>query len=273
LAAALLSPTTAEAAVPGPVVIDFTGDTPGAVPNGYSSPDAADVLFFDTNGADLFVLDGGAQSHGQSIRARPDDASAVEIRLAHPSNSIKMGFGNDDPAAADVTDQAQLTVFRGATQVGQVLVNVNANDVMDQTIAFDGKLFNRAQFQYVDAAQVPLDLIEIVDDIKLGALCTIVGTSGNNNLNGTAGKDVICADAGVDVIKGNGGADLIYAGSGNDRVNAGRGGDKVFGGPGRDNLSGRGGQDILNGGLHRDTCDGGTQKDKAISCEVKSHFP
>jgi Ca2+-binding RTX toxin-like protein len=231
------------------------------------------VLFFDTTGADLLVYDAGQESHGLGLGTFPDDASALEIRLANPTNSIKLGFGNDDPSVADVTDQAQLTVFRGANQVGQALVNVNANDVMDQRIGFSGKLFNRAQFQYVDAAQVPLDLIEVVDDIKVGALCTVVGTSGANHLNGTAGKDVICGDAGADVISGRGDDDLIYSGPGADTVSGGGGGDKILGGKGRDNLSGNSGHDILNGGAKRDVCNGGRQTDRAISCEVRVHIP
>jgi Ca2+-binding RTX toxin-like protein len=273
LAAALLSPTPAQAAVPSPVVINFTGDTPGGKPNGYASPASPDVLFSDTVGADLDVYDAGVESHGLGLGTFSDDASALEIRLAHPSNSIKLGFGNDDASVADVTDQAQLTVFRGATQVGQVLVNVNANDVMDQTIGFSGRLFNRAQFQYVDAAQVPLNLIEVVDDIKVGALCTVVGTSGANHLTGTAGKDVICGDAGSDVISGLGDDDLIFSGPGADTVSGGGGGDKILGGKGRDNLSGNSGHDSLNGGAKRDTCNGGTQTDQAISCEIKSNIP
>jgi hypothetical protein len=275
LAAAVLSPAApAHAAVPGPVVINFTGETTGAKPNGYSTAAQPNMLFFDTIGANLQVQDFTPQSHGPALVVFGADASAMEIRLPNPTNSIQLAFGNDDPNLSNTTDQAQLTVFRGATQVGQVLVNFNANDVMDQKIAFSGKLFNRAQLSYVDAAQLPLGaLAEIVDDIKLGPICTVVGTSGGNHLNGTAGKDVICADAGADVISGRGGADLIYAGAGNDRVNAGSGGDKVIGGKGRDNLKGSSGPDLLNGGLQRDACDGGTQKDKAISCEVKSHFP
>lgn len=272
-AAALLVPAPAQAAVAGPIVIDFTAETTGAKPNGYATAAAPEVLFYDTLGADLLVYDAGGESNGLALGTFSDDTSALEIRLASPSNSISMGFGNDDPNVADVTDQAQLTAYRGATQVGQVLVNVNADDAMNQTISFSGALFNRVQFQYVDAAQAALNLIEVVDDIKIGPLCTIVGTSGNNRLTGTPGNDVICADAGIDTVNGRGGDDLIYGGAGADTVNGGAGNDKIYGGGSRDKLYGGDGRDYLDGGVQRDSCDGGRGRDKGVSCEVKTRIP
>lgn len=72
-------------------------------------------------------------------------------------------------------------------------------------------------------------------------LCTIVGTSGNDNLQGTPGKDVIC---------GLGGNDQVY--------DAGNGNDIIDGGAGNDDLHGRGGSDIIFGGSGNDTIDGGS---------------
>jgi Ca2+-binding RTX toxin-like protein len=274
VAATLLAPMAAQAAVAPPIVIDFTGETENySTPNGYATAAAPGVEFYDTVGADLAVYDAGAESNGMALGVFSDDASALEIKLPGPSNSISMRFGNDDPRVADVTDQAQLTAYRGATQVGQVLVKVNANDAGDQTISFSGRLFNRVQFQYVDAAQVPIGLIEVVDDIKIGPLCTIVGTAANNRLTGTAGNDVICADAGADTVNGRGGDDLIYAGAGADSVSGGGGNDRILGGSGRDQLSGGDGRDYLDGGVQRDRCDGGRGLDKGVSCEVKTRIP
>jgi len=291
LAATFLSPVpAADAAVPGPFVVDFTGETPGAVPNGYATAANPGVLFFDTSGADLRIYD-NVETHGPGMLALSDDASALEIRLAGPTRSIRLAFGNDDPFVADVTDQAQLTLFRGAVQVGQVTKNVNANDLMDQTIGFTGKLFNRVQFQYVDAAQAPLALAEVVDDIRFTPLCTVTGSAASNRLTGTPGRDVICAEGGNDIVRGLGGADLIYSGPGNDRVSGGGGGDVIFGdngadriaggpgadriagGRGADRLVGGGGPDALNGGLQRDTCNGGPARDRGPGCEVKIFIP
>jgi len=278
-----LATTSAEAVTPSKVTVSFTSDTAGAKPNGYASPDSPAMLFFDTSGADLRVADFGAQSHGQAIGAFPDDPSALEIRFTNPTTALSLAFGNDDPGVANATDQAQLTLFRGAAQVGQVEVNLNANDTMDQTIAFRaGPLFNRAVFQYVNAAGTPLNLIEIVDDIAVNPLCTVSGNSGDNVLIGTAGDDVICGDAGNDRITGLGGNDLIYPGDGNDTTIAGSGNDTVIdsfgrdflnGGAGRDDLRGAVGKDQLVGGPGRDRCDGGPNRDRAKTCEVKISIP
>lgn len=249
-----LTGAPATAAVRGPIAINFTGEPSGAKANGYSP--AGGVTFTDTIGADLVVNDFGGQSNGQGLAVLSDDSSALAIALPNPAMSISLAFGNDDPGVVNATDLASLTLFRGATQVGKVLKNVNANDLMDQRIRFSqGKLFNRAVFQYVDAAESPKNLIEIVDDIKVGPICTVVGTRGNDNLNGTSGRDVICASGGRDTIKAGNRDDLIFAGAGRDRVFGGRGGDRLLGGDGRD------------------YCNGGAGRDSAKSCEVKERIP
>jgi Ca2+-binding RTX toxin-like protein len=193
--------------------------------------------------------------------------------LAKPATAISLAFGNDDPNVTDTSDQAKLTLYRGAAEVGEVSVNVNANDLMDQRIAHHGAVFNRATFQYVNAADVPKNLIEIVDDIVVGPLCTVVGNNNNNNLVGTSGRDVFCAEGGSDTIRGLGGDDLVYAGSGSDEVRAGAGADTVVGAAGRDRLSGGSGRDHLNGGTGRDHCNGGPGADTATRCEVKRRIP
>ncbi len=292
---------SATSATPPPIEITFTGEAPGAKPNGYASAEAPEVLFHDTSGAGLSVSDPGVESNGLAILVLPDDTSALEIRLAGPTTAVEMAFGNDDPNVVDATDQAQLTVFRNASQVGQVTVNVNANDEMDQTIRYaGGRLFNRAVFQYVDAAGVPLNLIEVVDDITLNPLCTISGNAGNNVLVGTPGPDVICGDSGHDTIRARGGNDIVYPGPGRDFTNAGggndtvidssgrdtinggggnddvrgaSGNDKVNGGKGKDKVNGGPGKDTLNGGPGKDRCDGGIGKDTAKKCEKKRRIP
>ena len=291
-AGGLVSAGSASAAVATPFTVNFTGDTAGAKPDGFHSAGAPQVFFYDTVGADLYLADFGNQSHGQALAVHSDDASALEIRLGAPTNAIRMAFGNDDATAVNTSDQAELKLYRNSTLVSQVDVNVNANDLMDQTIAVSGQaLFNRATFQYVDAAGDPVNLIEIVDDIAVNPLCTIVGNSGNNHLVGTGGNDVICGDAGNDTISGAGGDDLIYGGpgadhvtggAGNDVLNGGTGRDELYGGKGRDvlyggkardYLNGGNGRDQLYGGTSRDSCDGGPGHDTGTSCQVHTRIP
>ena len=252
LGALVALPGEANATTPTPTTVTFTGESPGARPNGYATAASPGVLFFDTAGSNLGVLDFGNQSHGNGLEVGGDDTSALEIRLTGPTTGISMAFGNDDPSVVNGTDQAELSLFRGATRVAQVDVNVNANDVMDQTIGISGQaLFNRATFQYVDGAGVPKNLIEIVDDVKVNPVCTIAGDAGANVLNGTLHRDVICGDSGNDTISGRGGNDLLYPGPGRDTSNGGPGADTILDGTGNDHVNGSSGADDLRAGRAR----------------------
>jgi Ca2+-binding RTX toxin-like protein len=79
-----------------------------------------------------------------------------------------------------------------------------------------------------------------------GAVCTIVGTAGNDRLRGTAGNDVICGLGGNDIISGLGGNDTIDGGKGNDTIDGGAGNDVLIGGAGNDKLVGGSGSDIAS---------------------------
>jgi hypothetical protein len=85
-----------------------------------------------------------------------------------PACAISVDFGNDDPAFSNPGDEAVLTVFDGATQVGQVSVVMNRNDTMDQTISISllgsGVFFDRATLLY-DVTTV--GLIEMLDNIVI----------------------------------------------------------------------------------------------------------
>jgi Ca2+-binding RTX toxin-like protein len=262
-ASGLFTAGAAHAATPAPLVVNFTGDTPGAKANGFVSAGVPQVFLYDTIGSELYVSDYGSQSHGLAISVGGDDASALEIRLSAPTNGISLGFGNDDPSVVNGSDLARLTLFEGTTQVGRVDVNVNANDAMDQTISATSEaIFNRAVLQYVDAVGTPKNIIEIVDDITINPLCTVVGTPGDDNLAGTAGSDVICGDAGDDTISGADGDDLIYGGAGSDTVSGGSGVDTIFGESGDDQISADSGNDVVQGGNGNDTLSGGVDGDQ-----------
>lgn len=288
----LVAPTAAVAALPVPSTVTFTADAPGLKGEPYVSPEFAGVRFSKTPGSVLEVADFGVASHGQALRTPTIPEAAIEMRLTGPTTSLSFAFGGDDPTLVDATDLAQLTIFRGATQIDQVDVNLNANNVMDQRIGYaGGRLFNRVVFQYVDAAGVVKNVHEIVDDIEIAPLCTIAGGPANNVLVGTPAADVICGDTGKDVITGGRGRDLIYpgpgrdralggrandtilAGRGNDNVAGGRGADDLRGGPGRDRLSGNSGRDLLVGGTGKDTCIGGPNFDRSRSCAVRRSIP
>src|SRR5947208_15613811 len=59
-------------------------------------------------------------------------------------------------------------------------------------------------------------------DKCLGEIATIVGTSGDDDLNGTEGRDVVSLGSGDDVFDGLGGDDLVYLHrNGQDRCRSG----------------------------------------------------
>jgi hypothetical protein len=84
--------------------------------------------------------------------------------------------------------------------------------------------------------------------------CTIVGTTGDDQLVGTAGPDVICGLAGNDTLIGNGGGDVLRGDRGADVLIGGPGADTLIGGRGNDVLHGGRGVDALNGGAQTDQC-------------------
>jgi hypothetical protein len=100
-----------------------------------------------------------------------------------------------------------------------------------------------------------------------GKAATIMGTSGDDEIQGTAGDDVIVAGDGNDLIGGNEGNDLICGGPGVDAISGGlsatdsddpdgfgpmppidSGDDLLDGGPGTDRVTGTGGDDRVFGG-------------------------
>jgi Ca2+-binding RTX toxin-like protein len=263
--------------------IDFSEETVGFKPNGYSTADAPEVFFSSTHG-DLSV-DDFAEGNGRSIAAFSGGSSngGIEIRTSTPTASISVAFGNDDPGIAPVGSRAVMTLFRNGTEVAETSVLMNRNDEADQVLTqVKGPIFNRAVIVYVDGADSPTTLAEVVDDIRVGPLCTIWGTESRNILNGTGGADVLCGAGGNDSIDARGGNDLVFAGPGADTVDAGRGLDTVIGGLGRDILLGRAGadhltgaegRDRLNGGAGTDRCNGGPDRDTAEDCENRISIP
>ncbi len=265
--ASLAVPSAVSAATAPPkITIDFAGDAAGAVPNGFTSVASPSVSFYDTMGADLAIFDAGdSQTHGQSLIVNGDDASALQIRLAHPTTALSLAFGNDDPGVLTTSDKAVLTLFRGSKQVARKTVLVNANDAMDQRIGQkQGPLFNKATFQYVLANGTAANLIEAVDDISINPLCTIAGTEHRDTLHGGDSNEVICGGGGNDTIFAGRGNDAVFAGPGADVVYGARGADVLLGGLGNDHLFGQRGADLLKGEQGKDHLDGGRGSDNCL---------
>ena len=146
------------------VVIDFESDAPGSVANGFASAGSPFVQFSDSMGSDLEIGDFGSQGDGQSLAVLSDDASELVIDLNYIATSISLDFGNDDPGYSNPGDTAVLTVFLAGVQVGQSVVVLNRDDIMNQTISVSGVKFDRATFIFNVTTS---GLIEIVDNIDI----------------------------------------------------------------------------------------------------------
>jgi Ca2+-binding RTX toxin-like protein len=110
-------------------------------------------------------------------------------------------------------------------------------------------------------------------------MCTIIGTTGADEIHGTPRKDIICGITGDDDIYGGASNDVIrsykgqdsaWGGPGNDTILAGMGRDDVYGGIGDDHLDGDENPDYVNGGPGNDDCVGGTGFDHFNTCEHKT---
>jgi hypothetical protein len=147
-------------------VVTFDGATEGFQPNGYT---VNGVQFSDTLGEDLFVGTFDESNASTALAILGDDASFLLMAFPSISNYLSVDFGNDDLCCSTDSDLAVLTVFLSGLQVGQISINLNANDLMDQSLAISGVNFDSATFGFTDGNLVPIPLTEVVDNITFTA--------------------------------------------------------------------------------------------------------
>jgi Ca2+-binding RTX toxin-like protein len=106
---------------------------------------------------------------------------------------------------------------------------------------------------------------------------TVIGTSGNDQLNsnagstspqdihGLGGNDTLAGGYGNDSLYGDEGRDWLYGGNGNDLLDGGDDADALQGGGGNDVLDGGSGDDELSGGDGDDTLHGGAGNDRLFA--------
>jgi Ca2+-binding RTX toxin-like protein len=237
-------------------IINFERDSDTDKPNGFSSVDNTVTRFSDSMGEDLFIDDFGDETIGQGLHVFDDDQSVLVMDFGVPMRRIRLVFGNDDDCCSDPGDVGLLTVFRGGSRVGRSSTRMNRNDEADQSVAVGGVTFRRAEFAYADGT-TPINLREVVDNIKLSPVCTIRGNDQRNRLGGNAQANSICGFGGRDRIRARAGDDFIHAGEGDDFfAHGGLGADTVLGGPGADRLivADGGERDTVYGGPGNDTC-------------------
>lgn len=175
--AALAISGTAAAAT---TTIDFSGDAAGVKAEGFVSSGYGGLAFFTDLGAGIEVGDYSPQSSGKGLLVRNDSNGNFLVGVFNDGGHtfMSLDFGNDDPFFTTVADRAVLTVYLGGVQVGQTIMALNRNDILDQTISFNGGLFDNFTFAYLNAAGGPftggpgtnVGLIEVVDNVTFGVV-------------------------------------------------------------------------------------------------------
>lgn len=171
-AAALLTAASAQAAT---VTIDFENDAAGVKSDGFVSADYAGLAFFTDLGEGLEVGNYSPQSDGQGLLARNDtNGNFIKGVFSDGSHTfLSLGFGNDDPTFVNSGDLAILQTFLAGVFVGQTVIALTPNDVLDQTISYAGGAFDSFTFAYTNSVGLPFTggngvntgLIEVIDNI------------------------------------------------------------------------------------------------------------
>lgn len=144
--------------------IGFESDPQQSVPNGFMSVDSDLASFTDSGGSRLEVDERGEESNfTNAMILQDDDPSFIIIDFTTPMRAVSMDFGNDDACCSAAGDEAVLSLFLDGTPVDEVRVVMNRNDIMDQTIEYDGQCFDQANFLYDVTGD---GLIEIIDNIE-----------------------------------------------------------------------------------------------------------
>ena len=149
--------------------VTFESDPVGFAGINFHSVDSTSLRFSASPGGDLQIMpEVGSNeflgTRGLAVFGTPDVSLVMEFST--PATSLQLAFGNDDFASTREGDEAILVAFLGNVGVGAASVPLNRNDLIDQTIAISGTLFNRAVFFYT----ADRFLAETVDDITFSLL-------------------------------------------------------------------------------------------------------
>lgn len=148
-------------------VINFNDQAVEAKPNFYT---VSGVRFIDTQGEDLVVTDQGHGNHALAVLI--DDDSLLEMLFPSISHSLSLAFGNDNPKFTQPGDLAVLAVYLNGEFVAASSLELNRNNLIDQTISLAGLNFNAALFYFADAGGYPMNLSELVDNIAIDEAVT-----------------------------------------------------------------------------------------------------
>ena len=271
-----------------------------------SDADAGDVLTYSIiagNDAGLFGIDSatGALHLAGTLDYETATSHTITIQVEDTAGltdtaEVTINVTDVDETPEFAQDSYSASIARGA-EVGDIITNIAATDVDDDTLTYAITAGNDAGLFIVDATNGDIKLA--VPDKRTGAgdrTLTIAATDTAGNtadatvtitdyavrgtgdddvgqdydtpqpyyvlaLIGTDEADTIYGYGGHDLIRSGDGADTIYGGAGNDDVRSGDDDDTLYGGAGNDRLSGERGDDTLHGGDGDDILSGRTGDD------------
>jgi hypothetical protein len=146
-------------------IITFELDALGLLPNGSQSVHSNLVRFSASGGGTLLIGEdfGAMQFIGtRGLAVFGSNNVNLIMDFAVPVNSLSLWFGNDDPTLTVPGDTAILQVFLDGSFVGETILLMNRDDIINQQISFSGAVFNRAAFHFSQ----DLIVAETVDDIE-----------------------------------------------------------------------------------------------------------
>ncbi len=171
LCALALSPVHAAS-----TTVDFTGVPTGFYANGVSF---GGIAFSNTGASStVYVNDYGASSIGQALESYDPGTpgrGGVLMAFAAPQRSMSVLFGNDDPAYTNPGAIAVLQLGLGEAVVATVTLQMNRDDVANQTIKYSGAAFDSALFYMADEYGQSLPRFsEVIDNVTYSDVTTPV---------------------------------------------------------------------------------------------------
>ena len=271
-----------------------------------SDADAGDVLTYSIiagNDAGLFGIDSatGALHLAGTLDYETATSHTITIQVEDTAGltdtaEVTINVTDVDETPEFAQDSYSASIARGA-EVGDIITNIAATDVDDDTLTYAITAGNDAGLFIVDATNGDIKLATPDKRTDAGdhtITITATDTAGNSDtatvtitdyaIRGTDGDDVgqdydtpqpyyvlaligtdeadtIYGYGGHDLIRSGDGVDTIYGGAGNDDVRSGDDDDTLYGGAGNDRLSGERGDDIIYGGDGDDILSGRTGDD------------
>ena len=131
-------------------IITFTLDAPGPRTGDFTSLSSPDVVFQNTGGTGLQILDATALGvAGNGLATTQQDDSGIRMLFSGPMSAVSVTFGNDDAGYSLDGDKAWLVLFNLGASVATVSVDLNRNSLVDQTISYAGPFtFTQAELYY-----------------------------------------------------------------------------------------------------------------------------